>query len=94
MARCGPSWRRADQHPKPTSPTRRRPSALVDAAVAALGHLDVLVVNHAHSSDHGLGELDAEEIDRALIVNVRAPLLLVAGLPRRATTAATAAAWC
>lgn len=41
------------------------------------GHLDVLVVNHAHSSDRGLGELDAEEIDRALAVNVRAPLLLV-----------------
>ena len=39
--------------------------------------LDILVVNHAHSSDRGLGELDAAEIDRALAVNVRAALLLV-----------------
>jgi len=37
----------------------------------------VLVVNHAHSSDRGLGQLDAAEIDRALAVNVRASLLLV-----------------
>ncbi len=50
------------------------PEALVDSIP---GHLDVLVVNHAHSSDQSLGELDAEEIDRALAVNVRAPLLLV-----------------
>lgn len=53
------------------------PGRLVDAAVNALGHLDVLVVNHAHSSDFVLGELEAEEIDLALAVNVRAPLLLV-----------------
>jgi 3-oxoacyl-[acyl-carrier protein] reductase len=37
----------------------------------------VLVVNHAHSSNHGLGELEAAEIDRSLAVNVRASLLLV-----------------
>jgi 3-oxoacyl-[acyl-carrier protein] reductase len=53
------------------------PERVVEAAVAAHGHLDVLVVNHAHSSDFALGELTAAEIDRALIVNVRAPLLLV-----------------
>ena len=53
------------------------PERLVAAASAALGHLDVLVVNHAHSSSYGLGELTAAEIDRALIVNVRAPLLLI-----------------
>jgi 3-oxoacyl-[acyl-carrier protein] reductase len=35
------------------------------------------VVNHAHSSNRGLGALDAAELDRALIVNVRASLLLV-----------------
>lgn len=53
------------------------PERLVREAVEAFGHLDVLVVNHAHSSNRGLGELDAAEIDRALAVNVRAPLLLV-----------------
>lgn len=50
---------------------------MVAEAAAALGHLDVLVVNHAWSANRGLGELDAAEIDTALAVNVRAPLLLV-----------------
>jgi 3-oxoacyl-[acyl-carrier protein] reductase len=53
------------------------PERCVAAAVERFGHLDVLVANHAHSSDRGLGELDAAELDRALIVNVRATLLLV-----------------
>jgi 3-oxoacyl-[acyl-carrier protein] reductase len=53
------------------------PERCVAAAAERPGHLDVLVVNHAHSSDRGLGELDAPELDRALIVNVRASLLLV-----------------
>jgi 3-oxoacyl-[acyl-carrier protein] reductase len=48
-----------------------------ERCVAAAAPLDILVVNHAHSSDRGLGELDATEIDRALAVNVRASLLLV-----------------
>jgi 3-oxoacyl-[acyl-carrier protein] reductase len=50
---------------------------VVDEAAAALGHLDVLVVNHALSVNAGLGELTAEAIDAALEVNVRASLLLV-----------------
>ena len=49
------------------------PARVMDAA----GELDILVANHAHSSPFGLGELAAEEIDRALAVNVRATLLLV-----------------
>jgi 3-oxoacyl-[acyl-carrier protein] reductase len=53
------------------------PERLVDRAIAAFGRLDKLIVNHAHSSNYGLGELTPQEIDRALIVNVRAPLLLV-----------------
>jgi 3-oxoacyl-[acyl-carrier protein] reductase len=53
------------------------PERCVAAAAQRFGHLDVLVVNHAHSSNRGLGELDAAELDRALIVNVRASLLLV-----------------
>ena len=50
---------------------------VVAAAVAAHGHLDVLVVNHARSGTGGLGQLTAAEIDAMLAVNVRAPLLLV-----------------
>jgi len=53
------------------------PERVVGAAAEALGHLDVLVVNHAYSIRQGLGELTAEEIDTALAINVRASLLLV-----------------
>jgi 3-oxoacyl-[acyl-carrier protein] reductase len=53
------------------------PERVVADAVAALGRLDVLVVNHAHSVNRGLGELEAGEIDVALAINVRASLLLV-----------------
>jgi 3-oxoacyl-[acyl-carrier protein] reductase len=53
------------------------PSRLVDAACARFGQLDVLVANHAHSTNAPLGRLTAAEIDRALAVNVRATLLLV-----------------
>jgi 3-oxoacyl-[acyl-carrier protein] reductase len=48
-----------------------------ERVVAAAAPLDILIVNHAHSSGRALGELDAAEIDRALAVNVRASLLLV-----------------
>jgi 3-oxoacyl-[acyl-carrier protein] reductase len=48
-----------------------------EQVMAAAGELDVLVANHAHSSAFGLGRLEANEIDRALAVNVRATLLLV-----------------
>jgi 3-oxoacyl-[acyl-carrier protein] reductase len=53
------------------------PERCVADAAAVLGHVDVLVANHAHSSARALGELDAAELDRALAVNVRATLLLV-----------------
>lgn len=53
------------------------PERVVAAAADRLGHLDVLVVNHARSVRQGLGELTAEEIDLSLAVNVRAALLLV-----------------
>jgi 3-oxoacyl-[acyl-carrier protein] reductase len=59
------------------------PERLVAAAARELGHLDVLVVNHAYSSSRGLGELDAAEIDRALAVNLRASLLLVQAFAAR-----------
>jgi 3-oxoacyl-[acyl-carrier protein] reductase len=53
------------------------PAACVDAAVAAFGRVDVLVANHARSSNQALGALTATELDLALAVNVRATLLLV-----------------
>jgi 3-oxoacyl-[acyl-carrier protein] reductase len=53
------------------------PERVAAEAFEALGHLDVLVVNHAYSSNHGLGDLEAGELDRALAINVRASLLLV-----------------
>jgi 3-oxoacyl-[acyl-carrier protein] reductase len=53
------------------------PREVVAAARDALGPLDILVVNHARSSEGRLGELTAEEIDASLHENVRASLLLV-----------------
>jgi 3-oxoacyl-[acyl-carrier protein] reductase len=53
------------------------PAGVVAAARAALGPLDVLVVNHARSGDGRLGDLTAQELDAFLHENVRASLLLV-----------------
>jgi len=53
------------------------PERVVDAAVEALGPLDILVVNHARSGHGRLEELTASEIDAFLHENVRASLLLV-----------------
>jgi 3-oxoacyl-[acyl-carrier protein] reductase len=53
------------------------PAGCVSAAVAALGHVDVLVANHAMSCDQDLEQLQAGAIDATLAVNVRATLLLV-----------------
>jgi len=55
----------------------RAPARLVDDARSRLGPIDVLVVNHAHSGMGALEDLLAEDIDRHLVVNVRASLLLV-----------------
>ena len=62
---------------RPTSPTPRRPAAVLAAARLALGHVDVLVANHAASVAGTIEEITAESIDLALAVNVRATLLLV-----------------
>jgi 3-oxoacyl-[acyl-carrier protein] reductase len=56
---------------------------VVAAAAEALGHLDVLVVNHAYSIRQGLGELNAAQIDTAMAINVRASLLLVQAFDAR-----------
>ena len=54
------------------------PEALMAAAVDALGHVDVLVCNHASSGpDGGIGELTADMLDHHYAVNTRASLLLV-----------------
>ena len=53
------------------------PESLVDRAVARLGPLDILVVNHARSSRQGLEELTVEELDRSWAVNTRASVMLV-----------------
>lgn len=53
------------------------PRTLIEAAVGTFGHVDILVLNHAYSSQGHLEELTAEEIDKHLAVNVRASLLLL-----------------
>ena len=53
------------------------PARVVAAARAALGPLDVLVVNHARSGDGRLADVTAEHLDAFLEENVRASLLLV-----------------
>ena len=52
------------------------PQAVLAAARIALGHVDVLVANHAASVGGTLEEVTAASIDTALVVNVRATLLL------------------
>ena len=50
---------------------------LIDAATEALGHLDILVCNHARSGGDGpLGALDAKMLDAHWAVNTRATILL------------------
>ena len=39
------------------------PERVLAAAVKAYGHMDMLICNHARSSDGGLGELTAAEVD-------------------------------
>ena len=56
------------------------PEAVMAAARIALGQVDVLVANHAASVGGTLEEVTAASIDTALVVNVRATLLLVQAL--------------
>jgi 3-oxoacyl-[acyl-carrier protein] reductase len=54
-------------------------ASLIPAVNGLLGHLDVLVCNHAHGGDVvGIAELSAEALDRHWAVNTRATLLLTA----------------
>jgi len=53
------------------------PAQLIDAAVEARGHLDILVCNHARSGGDGpLGALDAALLDAHWAVNIRSRILL------------------
>lgn len=52
------------------------PHQVMAAARAALGHIDLLVANHARSSRQSLAELTAAELDLSFAVNARATLLL------------------
>lgn len=58
----------------PTAPDR-----IMNAAMQAFGHIDILIANHAYSTMGSLEELTAAEIDKHLQVNVRGTLLLVQG---------------
>ena len=53
------------------------PAVVVARAHEAFGRLDVLVANHARSSEQSLEQLTAQEIDLTYAVNTRATLLLV-----------------
>ena len=59
------------------------PEACVEAARAGVGHLDILIANHAMSCDQDLEQLDATAIDATMAVNVRATLLLVKAFAAR-----------
>jgi 3-oxoacyl-[acyl-carrier protein] reductase len=59
------------------------PERVLAAAVEAYGHVDVLICNHARSSEGGLGELTAVELDAVFAVNTRAVLLLVQAFAAR-----------
>jgi 3-oxoacyl-[acyl-carrier protein] reductase len=53
------------------------PAVLVTAATERFGALDVLVANHARSSQQSLEQVTAAELDAAWAVNARASVLLV-----------------
>lgn len=56
------------------------PGELAGRALAALGHVDVLVNNAAVAARLATEDVDAELVDQLHAVNVRAPLLLIAAL--------------
>ncbi|WP_232660544.1 SDR family oxidoreductase [Pseudonocardia sp. TRM90224] len=59
------------------------PATVIDAAVAAFGHIDILVANHARSGIQTLEALTADEVDLTYAVNTRATLLLVKEFARQ-----------
>ena len=59
------------------------PSQLIEVAAEALGHLDILVCNHARSGYGALGTLDAALLDAVWAVNTRATILLTQAFAAR-----------
>jgi 3-oxoacyl-[acyl-carrier protein] reductase len=59
------------------------PGRLIEAAADALGHLDILVCNHARSGYGPLGTLDAAQLDAHWAVNTRATILLTQAFAAR-----------
>lgn len=60
------------------------PEQLIEAASAALGHLDILVCNHARSRPDGnLRDVDAAVLDAHWAVNTRATILLAKAFAAR-----------
>lgn len=59
------------------------PERVFAAAVRELKHIDVLIVNHAHSTMGALEDLTAAHIDQHLLVNVRGSLLLAKAFAAR-----------
>jgi 3-oxoacyl-[acyl-carrier protein] reductase len=49
---------------------------VVAAAVEARGTLDILIANHARSSENSLDDVTAEELDQSFAVNARGSILL------------------
>lgn len=52
---------------------------MVLQAARELGHIDILVANHAYSVEDSISTLTAESVDHHLMVNVRSTLLLIQG---------------
>jgi len=59
------------------------PAALMQAAVQALGHVDILVNNHTLDIPAGIDSLSPELLDRHYAVNLRAAALLCAEFARQ-----------
>jgi 3-oxoacyl-[acyl-carrier protein] reductase len=59
------------------------PARLIEAAIQAHGHLDILVCNHARSGDGPLGALDAAVLDAHWAVNTRSTILLTQAFAAR-----------
>jgi 3-oxoacyl-[acyl-carrier protein] reductase len=47
------------------------PAEVVRAATSAIGPIDILVANHARSTDQSLLELTADELDLCFAINAR-----------------------
>mgnify|MGYP006289383471 CR=1 FL=1 len=61
----------------------KAPARVMQTAVDAFDHVDILIANHAYSTRQPLDALTAAEIDRHLSVNVRGTLLLVREFARQ-----------